>query len=397
MKTNSFKANSNLYKVKYLYRLIMYLLLPLLGGVLVSSCSENNNEPPTGNKETINANVSIEEYETKTEEIASILLGKDLTLNECAQVVNKIKDVESAQVKDSLVEVSIKNIGIILLDPLGVTLRGEEIDQAAIDVIDQGSQEGIKDFTDLLKEATEGSEIGETETETISENNDSDIEWDEFSFLDSSIPEKKDNASDNNLSLRSSLTVKAKTRATAGRVVLNKYNMAIWCPWSEFKSDIPNFKHAINASVKKSNMTIEITTLSGEPNSFGSFGLYDLVFISCHGTPAGQICVPKSYWNSYIKTYTVERDGKKYIDSSKAAQDGIITTFSKQGDKLIEQVSLGKKFFDKYLPSLSRTIIWTSACYLGRSGSEFLNSAISKRCADYFGADDKCSGTGKLL
>jgi hypothetical protein len=55
--------------------------------------------------------------------------------------------------------------------------------------------------------------------------------------------------------------------------------------------------------------------------------------------------------------------------------------------------SLGKAFFDKYMPDLSNTIIWTCFCYSGLPKGSFYQACKAKNAASYFGSPHVCTAT----
>lgn len=177
------------------------------------------------------------------------------------------------------------------------------------------------------------------------------------------------------------------------RKILTKKRMAVWSPWDEFQNyDEKNFESA----VINSNLECRKIRNYG-PSSFASFGQYDLVFVSCHGADDGAICIPQIYWDLYVEQYsTTKKDGKKYVDSKAAREAGIRTHFEKDGEKILKAVALERVFFEKHLSNLSNTIIWTSACHMGKTNSAFMLGALTKGCKEFYGADNICNGVGPM-
>lgn len=178
------------------------------------------------------------------------------------------------------------------------------------------------------------------------------------------------------------------------RTILSRRKMAIWCPWDEFKKyDESNFSSA----VKGAKLECTIMTNFG-PSSFASFGNYDLVFVSSHGSSDGAICIPQKYWHLYVEKYAKKKeDGKKYVDVNAARKAGIRIHFEKKANgNILKSVALERTFFENNLSRLSNTIIWTSACHLGRNNSAFLLGALTKGCPEFYGADNVCNGAGPM-
>ena len=70
-------------------------------------------------------------------------------------------------------------------------------------------------------------------------------------------------------------------------------------------------------------------------------------------------------------------------------------TVWEDGKKYMEYISfsLGKAFFDKYMPDLSNTIIWTCFCYSGLPKGSFYQACKAKNAASYFGSPHVCTAT----
>lgn len=188
--------------------------------------------------------------------------------------------------------------------------------------------------------------------------------------------------------------IETRAMRVPNRTVLSKMKMAVWCPWDEFKVyDESNFSSAVR------DAKLECTIMNNfGPSSFASFGNYDLVFVSSHGSSDGAICIPQKYWNLYVEPYAKKKqDGKKYIDVNAAKQAGIRTHFEKnENGEILKSVALERVFFEKHLSKLTNTIIWTSACHLGRNNSAFLLGALTKGCPEFYGADNVCNGAGPM-
>ncbi|MBQ7462480.1 MAG: hypothetical protein IJS63_09585 [Bacteroidaceae bacterium] len=173
-------------------------------------------------------------------------------------------------------------------------------------------------------------------------------------------------------------TANASTRASSAKNVrLSRRNVAIWNPWKDFSNETKRVD-AVTHFINQEHPLQEFTTFT--PTSFCAFKNFDLVYISSHGYKNGDIILPfDCLTQEQLKLYNNEL--------------GSVGLYweKDRGKKQYKGLLLTEKFFEKYLPDLSNTIIYTSACYLGVNNSSFLNSCLKKNVADYFASDDMCT------
>lgn len=173
-------------------------------------------------------------------------------------------------------------------------------------------------------------------------------------------------------------TANASTRASSVKNVrLSRRNVAIWNPWKDFSNETKRVD-AVTHFINQDHPLQEFTTFT--PTSFGAFKNFDLVYISSHGYKNGDIILPfDCLTQEQLKLYNNELGSVElYWEKDR-------------GKKQYKGLLLTEKFFEKYLPDLSNTIIYTSACYLGVNNSSFLNSCLKKNVADYFASNDMCT------
>lgn len=162
------------------------------------------------------------------------------------------------------------------------------------------------------------------------------------------------------------------------RVKLSRHNVAIWNPWKDF-SDETKCIDDVTYFINKEHPLEEFTSFT--PASFKSFEKFDVVYVSTHGYENGDIILPfDCLTEEQLKLYNKESD-----------KVALYWEKDKLNNKCYKGILLTEKFFEKYLPDLSNTIIYTSACYLGVKNSTFLNSCLKKNVADYFASDTICT------
>lgn len=171
-------------------------------------------------------------------------------------------------------------------------------------------------------------------------------------------------------------TVMSRGASSVQKVKLKRYTVAVWNPWKEFSGEtacVYDVTHFINK--KKPLQEFKKFT----PSSFNSFSDFDLIYLSSHGNIKGQILLPLDLPAEQLKQYN-----KEY---------GLIELYYEmnRGEKQYKAIALTDKFYKKYLPDLSNTIIFASACFLGVKNSDFLKACLNKNVADYFASDDYCT------
>lgn len=175
---------------------------------------------------------------------------------------------------------------------------------------------------------------------------------------------------------------KGTTRASNNQKVrLSRRNAAIWAPLDG------DYKEESNRIIQIANLTLanekrKIKVLKGfSPSLFTSFCEYDIVYFSFHGDKDGIISIPSRMLTQEEKAEYKEEVKQKRVEKRIRVKDS---------KRYIDRYVLLDSFWEKYLPDLSKTIIFSCVCYLGGDNSHFLNVCKQKNVADFFAADDEC-------
>lgn len=175
------------------------------------------------------------------------------------------------------------------------------------------------------------------------------------------------------------------TSTNSAVVKLKRKNFVIWSPY--IRSDFQKEKEDV-MKVVKSKTTQCAYTAKFSPKSFTELGAFDVVYLSSHGSKDGSFFLPKSCLSSTDITEYEKEISKK--------DSGVERAIRKIGNEKVEGYSLKENFFNKYLPDLSHTVIYTSACYFGADNCMFKKCCEAKGVADYFGSDNACVGADIL-
>lgn len=311
--------------------------------LLITSCSKNEeNDVPSISKDNI-------EIHQKTFDDAVGFLEKNASigLQEAADYVKSLEGVTDVSITDSLIHVTTLGNVTFTLDFNSYP----EFEDENIDV--EELQQRIDDLDNTI-EANIASGYEKT----------SDV----FKEYIASNTHNEDNT----------YTANASTRASSVKIVrLSRRNVAIWNPWKDFSNETKRVD-AVTHFINQEHPLQEFTSFT--PTSFSAFKNFDLVYISSHGYKNGDIILPfDCLTQEELKLYNNEL--------------GSVGLYweKDRGKKQYKGLLLTEKFFEKYLPDLSNTIIYTSACYLGVNNSSFLNSCLKKNVADYFASNDMCT------
>ena len=331
----------------------------------LSSCSKNEDSEL---KQHVNQHEisedEIERTETSIENVLSLYTGS--SVDNFVTQIKELDNVKNVDVDNDLVFITTTAGELISVDLNGTTSQIPITEEERVDTCGTYIESLLDnidiEIIDSLAEKTESNSVIEDSITGINNDGDESIE----------------------------------TRAlrVPNRTILSKMNMAIWSPWDEFK----RYEESLFSSAVR-NTKINATIINNfGPSSFSSFGNYDLVFVSSHGSSDGAICIPQKYWHLYVEPFAKKKeDGKKYIDVNAARQAGIRTHFEKKDNgETLKTVALERIFFENHLPKLTNTIIWTSACHLGRNNSAFLLGALTKGCPEYYGANNVCNSEGPM-
>lgn len=187
----------------------------------------------------------------------------------------------------------------------------------------------------------------------------------------------------------SSKTSRAAT-SSAGRVrILNKKNVLVWNPYPDLaKEDKQTVRKIVKYKKDKNGNRVgnEVRYATDfSPESFSAFSKYDLVWVGSHGNLRGDVLLPCSWLSDdeFDEYKALIGKGVRYS----------YRTVWENGKKYWEYISfsLGKAFFDKYMPDLSNTIIWTCFCYSGLPKGSFYQACKAKNAASYFGSPQVCT------
>lgn len=192
--------------------------------------------------------------------------------------------------------------------------------------------------------------------------------------------------------LDSSTAPSRAATSSAGRVrILKKKNVLVWNPYPDLAKED---KRTVNKIVKykrgkdgkKTGNEVRYT-INFSPESFSRFSNYDLVWVGSHGNQRGDVLLPCCWLNQdeFNEYKALIGKGVRYS----------YRTVWEDGKKYMEYISfsLGKAFFDKYMPDLSNTIIWTCFCYSGLPKGSFYQACKAKNAASYFGSPHVCTAT----
>ena len=307
------------------------------------ACSKDNdvNEPPSFSDE------NFEVHQKAFDDAVKFLEGNtSVDVNTAAEFVKTLDGVTAVDIDDDIITATTQGgIRFILDFNSYPTFEGEELDADAL----QHYQDSINNV--LGANVASGYEqTGEVFKEYIVAHQST---------------------------INTAYTSSATTRASSvQRVQLSKRNIAIWNPWEDFAEETPMLA-SFTKNVNKQHPLQEFTDFS--PKSFEAFKEFDLVYIATHGYKDGSVILPD--------LCLTKEQQKLYAKEVK--EDRVLWRWEKKGGRTF---LLTEKFFSKYLPDLSKTIVYTDACYLGTENSTFLNSCLAKNVADYFGSDASCTG-----
>lgn len=311
--------------------------------LLFVACSKNEeNDVPSISKDNI-------EIHQKTFDDAVGFLEKNTSigLQETADYVKSLEGVTNVSITDSLIHVTTLGNVTFTLDFNSYP----EFEDEGIDV--EKLQQRIDDLDNTIEAniASGYEKTSEVFKEYIASNTHND-----------------DNTYTANVSTRAS---------SVKNVRLSRRNIAIWNPWKDFSNETKRVD-AVTHFINQEHPLQEFTSFT--PPSFNAFKNFDLVYISSHGYKNGDIILPfDCLTQEQLKLYNNELG---YVE---------LYWEKDRGKKQYKGLLLTEKFFEKYLPDLSNTIIYTSACYLGVNNSSFLNSCLKKNVADYFASNDMCT------
>lgn len=345
---------------------------------ILAGCSDEPNAPNTKPDESITDSIAVLQNNEAFNDMRQWLEKNDaLSIQQIMDYAKRMQNVEKVQVADSVIDVHTKNGYFFQID-IGDSIQYQEpvLDEAAFDkwleeqdaingyITDEDAQSSSDFFGDII-----GSD-------------DDDVEA---------------------ISIKNTPMMYGQSRAAYQRKVLlwRKKDLLVWCPWIEFSGDksyIGKLVTKLNNKLKSERRRpINLRILkNGDfgPGTFLQFGKYDMVFVSCHGTGRGNLCVP---FHALSKN-----DSIQYAREVNAKRAGYCMTYISKADRKAGKVtksgfSLFNSFFTKYLPKLDRTMIWAFACNAGKPNAySFHKSVVEHNVAKYFASTSNCGGSSVL-
>lgn len=188
-----------------------------------------------------------------------------------------------------------------------------------------------------------------------------------------------------NTSYKDNTNTTTRTSSNESVIRLVRRNFVIWSPYkrSDFQKEKEDVMKIVKSKTNRCAQTIEFS-----PKSFKELGAFDVVYLSSHGSKDGSFFLSKSCLSSTVI--------KEYDEELSKKDSGVEKAIRKIGDERVEGYSLKENFFNRYLPDLSHTVIYTSACYFGADNCIFKKCCEAKGVADYFGSDNACVGADIL-
>ena len=304
---------------------LFFLLLALTTMSLIS-CSKNEIENdvfefdiPDGNREL---------YDQITTELYDYLYShEDATIEDIQDFLTKYPTQVTSEVHDDILYLKIDSVYDFICDPYGNT-RPDEMENFKLDGYETSN---------ILKEveSTLYPDGGYQETNTRS-------------------ADYKSNVS----------TTRNNTRSLfGGKKYLRKRNILLWDPWNISQLDVNTIKNIFNDKLHIK----PCIGLKAKLEMIKEFVNYDVVYMCCHGTPKGEICMPSSRQDWY-NVYTGR--GRDLDTGLKITKEQLENLFSGL--------------------DLSETVIWTSICYAGRDNSILKKIVFEDaKAAAFSGCDNK--------
>lgn len=318
---------SNNYELMKLLKLLRLSVFSLFVSV---SCSEYSPDADSGSDDAF-----YEAYDTVSDDIIRFIENnEDVTYDSVIDYVSRFPEVESVEKEDDILYIHFAGGYTFFCDINGMTTLGDEVWS-----FDEDELEHLLDS--LAEESSLGDYVSGAEP----------VDDEMLSEIENGVIENED------------VTSESITKAGAGNnlTLLSRRTALIWSPFPEIRQE----KLSITRLMKRCGIKEVREPKSYAPASMSLFKDYDFVVILAHGTPDG--CLSVSY--GYKSLYEEELKAGTVMKGTK----GLVLT---------------RKFLEKYLPEMPRTIIWTIVCYSGRENSVFLEIAKEKDVADFFGGDN---------
>lgn len=348
--------------------------------LMLFACSKDDNSENIPEKENTDNVDDLVVLENLSDDIKDMITNNEnLTYKDIQDRIKDNKDIESSEVEDDVMCIYMKNGLQLQVDLEGNSLLADNED-SEYDNVD------IDKMVDEISKALEINEDEEDET------------YNSPARINSSVESAK----------ATHTPMKAPNNSKTRRLQSN--NVLIWAPWHGHDNNLNKFHSAliqtmnvfqtklgINNYTYKSDITFSdrMHPVIEDLNSFSNYGLVILV---CHGTPKGQLAIPKTaYWKGlfnqsiqeHINDHKIGEKNRYLLDNGlvgefickKALKDGYKT-------EVCEAILLEPKF-----PDLSNTILWTCMCYAAAPGSVIQAAANKSNVADFMGANNVVTGT----
>lgn len=321
--------------------------LYLLAAIMFVACSKNDEA------EVLMSDADMEVYQQAFDDAVSFIeADASIDINTTVEFVKTLEGVTNVAVEDSIVRVTIQG---------GVNFTIDFYEHPDDYTYDSFNENAFQSYLDSIDNATDNNiPSGYEKTDEVFK--------DYLSTITRSVGipdgESTTRASSNNQKVR-----------------LTRRNAAIWAPLGG------EYQEESNRIIKIANSTLanekrKMKVLQGfSPSVFTSFSEYDIVYFSYHGDKDGVISLPSRMLTQEERIQYEEEVKQKRVEKRIRVKDS---------KSYIDRYILLDAFWEKYLPDLSNTIIFSCVCYLGVDNSHFLKVCRQKNVADFFAADDEC-------
>lgn len=322
-------------------------VLYLLSVVLFAACSKDDEA------EVIVSDADIEVYQQVFDDALSYIeADTSIDINTTVEFVKKLEGVTNVVVEDSIVRVAIQG---------GVNFTIDFYEHPDDYSYDSFNESAFQSYLDSIDNATDNKiPSGYEKTDEVFK--------DYLSAITRSVGIPGGEGS-------------TRASSTNQRVRLTRRNAAIWAPLGG------GYQEESNRIIKIANSTLandkrKMRVLQGfSPTVFSSFSEYDIVYFSYHGDKDGVISIPSRMLTQEERIKYKEEVKQKRVEKRIRVKDS---------KRYIDRYVLLDAFWEKYLPDLTNTIIFSCVCYLGVDNSHFLKVCKKKNVADFFAADDEC-------
>lgn len=331
----------------------------IIGVFLFLGCREEDRVVTTTLEEKYNS------YVTTTNQIMDYIISKSPTVDEVVAYAESLNVGIRVEQKNGILYLIDSANYVFAYDATGVSMR------SSVDVSEEDLLALSKDNSELL------SILGEDDL-----------------TVDSII------GTDALTGLNNQDVLNTRVNDSSKDIRLIRRNILLWSPWKESTSSdaltVKTIITSINGDKDRKSKVKSFAVVDGAkctPSSIDHWGDYDLVIISSHGSPEGELVIPmiKYAYGKGETTYgSFEKKGYAY-------RSVILNPNTKRNEKAI---FLKKAALKEMLPSMSKSLVWSSVCYaypsVERSIETWMNALVDKGCPAFYGADGECSNFGTL-